>query len=60
MAEEIDAVVSTEKRVTLGDKDGLHYTRAVIYELLRYSSVVPIGVPHMTRKDTQLCGKPVL
>ena len=69
MVEEIDAVVATEKRVTLGDKDGIilhcitlhytHYTRAVIYELLRYSSIAPLGAPHMTRKDTQLCGKPV-
>ena len=58
MAEEIEAVVGPgDNRVTLDHKDGLHYTHAVIYELLRYSSIVPLGVYHMARNDTKLSGK---
>ena len=59
MAEEIAAVVGTDSRVTLDHKDSLPYTRAVILELLRYSSVAAVGIPHTTRKDTYLCGTPV-
>ena len=59
MAEEIAAVVGTDSRVTLDHKDSLPYTRAVILELLRYNTVAGFAAPHMTQKDTELCGTPV-
>ncbi len=59
MVDEIDAMVGQDSRVTLDHKDSLHYTRAVILELLRYSSVVALGIPRKTLKDTELCGTPV-
>ena len=32
------------------------YTEAVINETLRKSSALPVGVPHMTSRDTKLGG----
>ena len=41
-------------RVTLKLKDQLTYTSAVVHEALRVKTVAPIGVPHMTTRDTSL------
>ena len=41
-------------RVTLKLKDQLTYTSAVVHEAMRVKTVVPIGVPHMTTRDTSL------
>lgn len=32
------------------------YTEAVLLEIQRYASIVPFGVPHMTKSSTNLCG----
>ena len=53
LQEEVDAVVGPSRPVSLKDRDNMPYTRATIFELLRYTSVVPI-FPRATLKDTSL------
>ena len=59
MVREMNAVVGTGSRVTLEHKGSLNYTRAVVLELLRYITVLPLSVPHLTMNDTELCGTSV-
>ena len=41
-------------RVTLKLKDQLVYTNAVLHESMRLKTVVPVGFPHLTTRDTSL------
>ena len=43
---EVTKVTGGSRRVTLGDRDVMPYTGAVIMESLRLSSVVPLSYPH--------------
>ena len=54
--QEVVSEVGTDRLVGLDDKERLPYTRAVIYETLRFSSVVPLSLLHTTLEDTQLSG----
>lgn len=54
--EEIDSKVGTDRPVTGEDKPNLPYTNAAIMELLRITSLAPLGAPHMTLKDTEIGG----
>uniref|UniRef100_A0A6V7IAG0 Cytochrome P450 306a1 n=1 Tax=Bracon brevicornis TaxID=1563983 RepID=A0A6V7IAG0_9HYME len=45
-----------EKSVTLEDRERLVYLEASICEVQRIRSVVPVGIPHGTIKDTTLGG----
>ncbi len=56
---EVVAEVGTDRAVNLDDKENLPYCRAVVEEILRYSTVAILGLPHTTREDTQLSGIPV-
>ncbi|XP_078583131.1 cytochrome P450 1A1-like [Branchiostoma floridae x Branchiostoma japonicum] len=53
---EIDGVVGRERAPTLADESSLPYTVAVIQEIVRHTGVVPMSIPHLTTKDTQLHG----
>lgn len=53
---EIDAVVPGNRFPFLDDKPHLPYAQAVILELLRRRTVVPLIAPHTTCKDTELLG----
>jgi cytochrome P450 len=54
--EEVKKVGKTSIAISLIDRQDMPYTRAVIFELLRYVSVVPVGVPHRTVSDVDICG----
>jgi cytochrome P450 len=47
--EEIDRVVGSERLPTVEDRPGLPYVEALLNEVLRFSSVLPQGVPHKVR-----------
>ncbi|XP_055327652.1 cytochrome P450 18a1-like [Paramacrobiotus metropolitanus] len=52
LQQELDAVVGTERRPTMDDLPNLPYMEATICEVLRKSSVAPLGSPHAASEDT--------
>ncbi|KAJ7312030.1 hypothetical protein JRQ81_006361, partial [Phrynocephalus forsythii] len=54
--QEMDAVLGNNACLRYEDRDRLPYTNAVIHEILRFSSVVPLGVAHAPIKDMLLSG----
>ncbi|XP_053238632.1 cytochrome P450 2J4-like [Podarcis raffonei] len=53
---EIDSVIGQSRQPAIGDKDSMPYTNAVVHEVQRMSSIVPLNVPRITTKDTTLAG----
>ncbi|NXG58203.1 CP2D3 protein, partial [Hemiprocne comata] len=53
---EIDKVIGSERSPTMEDQVRLPYTNAVIHEVQRYADIIPLGLPHMTYRDTELQG----
>ncbi|XP_061198221.1 steroid 17-alpha-hydroxylase/17,20 lyase-like [Saccostrea echinata] len=56
MQEEIDLVFPDGAFPSLSGRQQLPLTEAVILELLRFISHVPLAVPHSTTENTKLCG----
>ncbi|XP_064611314.1 cytochrome P450 2E1-like [Liolophura sinensis] len=56
---EMDHVLSERCLPTLSDKQRMPYLDAVLMELCRFISHVPLAVPHSTTRDTEVCGYPV-
>lgn len=54
IAELADEVIGLERLPTLADRDRLAYVVATVHEVLRYSTKLPLCVPHSTTKDTTL------
>nr|XP_033785239.1 cytochrome P450 2D15-like isoform X2 [Geotrypetes seraphini] len=54
--EEIDRVIGRDRRPVLDDQAHLHFTNAVIHEFQRYGNIVPITLPRMTYRDTEIQG----
>ncbi|XP_072044019.1 steroid 17-alpha-hydroxylase/17,20 lyase-like isoform X1 [Amphiura filiformis] len=54
VAMEIDEVVGHERPSSLEDRGRLPYTEATMMEVLRFSSIAPMGVPHATTCDVML------
>ncbi len=52
---EIIQATSGEK-VELKHRYKMPFTRACIYEALRYTSIVPLGVSHRATEDVEICG----
>lgn len=54
--EELDAIVGRSRMPSLDDQQHLPYTEATLCEILRRSTVVPLGTSHATSRDTTLGG----
>ncbi|CAH2105367.1 unnamed protein product [Euphydryas editha] len=54
--EEIDRVVGRDRLPTLDDRQNMPYTEACIREIMRYETLVPLGVPHRAMKDSKMDG----
>ncbi|XP_060880468.1 cytochrome P450 18a1-like [Metopolophium dirhodum] len=54
--DEIDSVVGQYKSPVLDDYPNLPYTQATLYEVLRKSSITPLGTTHATTSDVTLNG----
>lgn len=53
---ELDSVVESNSMPTLSNMSSLPYTTATLYEIMRRSSVVPMGTTHATEKEVQFEG----
>ncbi|XP_071505081.1 steroid 17-alpha-hydroxylase/17,20 lyase-like [Diadema antillarum] len=51
---EIDSVVGRDRVPTIEDRGTLPYTEATLYEVMRYSTIVPTSLPHSTMCDTKI------
>lgn len=49
---EIDGVIGREREPAWEDRSQMHFTMACIWEMLRWRTVVPLGLPRGTREDT--------
>ena len=47
---ELDAVVGPTRLPKVKDMSQLVYTKATMYEIMRRSTVVPMGTPHSTER----------
>lgn len=52
--EELDATVGRTRAPTLEDRARLPYTNAVLHEIQRFVSVLPLGLPRAVTRDTHL------
>ncbi|ESO88313.1 hypothetical protein LOTGIDRAFT_126160, partial [Lottia gigantea] len=53
---ELDEKIGRDRHPSLDDRPELHYTNAVILEVLRYIRHTPLAIPHMTTKDLEVEG----
>ncbi|KAK0137593.1 Cytochrome P450 1B1 [Merluccius polli] len=56
LQEEVDKVVDRERIPSMEDQQRLPYVMAFIYEVMRYTSFVPLTIPHSTMTDTTIMG----
>lgn len=50
--EEIDQVVGRSRRPCVVHQTQMPYTDAVVHEIQRFISLIPMGLPHTVTKDT--------
>lgn len=48
---ELDSILGTDTLPTLNDEDSLPFCKAVIKECLRWQTVAPLGVPHVSTEE---------
>ncbi|KAK0061232.1 cytochrome P450 2U1-like isoform X1 [Biomphalaria pfeifferi] len=53
---EIAEQIGTDRPPNIADKSNLKYLTAVIMEVQRKASIVPLSLPHLCNKDTTLAG----
>lgn len=56
LQEQIDKVVGRDRLPSMEDKSNLAYLDAFIYETMRYTSFVPVTIPHSTTTDVTIEG----
>ncbi|XP_042337574.1 cytochrome P450 2J6-like [Plectropomus leopardus] len=54
--EEIDTVIGQSRQPTMEDRANLPYTDAVIHEIQRMCTILPLSLPHFTNKEMKLDG----
>lgn len=56
---ELDSVLGRSQIICYEDRKRLPYTNAVIHEIQRYASIVPVGLPHLCVKQMTLQEFPI-
>ncbi|XP_033622084.1 cytochrome P450 2D6-like [Fukomys damarensis] len=54
--QEIDEVIGQGRLPEMGDQARMPFTNAVIHEVQRFGDITPLGLPHMTSRDTEVQG----
>ncbi|XP_029417535.1 cytochrome P450 2J3 isoform X2 [Nannospalax galili] len=54
--DEIDRVIGQGRQPSLGDRESMPYTNAVIHEVQRMGNIIPLNVPREVIADTTLAG----
>lgn len=54
--QEIDEVIGQVRRPEMADQARMHFTMAVVHEVQRFADIIPLSVPHMTSRDTEVQG----
>ncbi|XP_028324814.1 cytochrome P450 1B1-like [Gouania willdenowi] len=56
LQQEVDRVVDRSRMPSIEDQSQVPYVMAFIYEVMRYTSFVPLTIPHSTTNDTSIMG----
>ncbi|KAM4607084.1 cytochrome P450 1B1 [Polymixia lowei] len=56
LQQEVDEVVDRSRLPTIEDQPQLPYVMAFIYEVMRFTSFMPLTIPHSTTADTHIMG----
>ncbi|KAL4641267.1 cytochrome P450 1B1-like [Arapaima gigas] len=56
LQKEVDRVVDRTRLPTIEDQSRLPYVMAFIYEVMRFTSFIPVTIPHSTTSDTSIGG----
>nr|XP_046257197.1 cytochrome P450 1B1 isoform X2 [Scatophagus argus] len=56
LQQEVDKVVDRSRLPSIEDQPQLPYIMAFIYEVMRYTSFIPLTIPHSTTTDTTIMG----
>ncbi|KAF3708592.1 Cytochrome P450 1B1 [Channa argus] len=59
LQQEVDKVVDRSRLPTFEDRVQLPYVMAFLYEVMRFTSFVPLTIPHSTTADTSIMGHAV-
>ncbi|XP_051508380.1 cytochrome P450 1B1-like [Myxocyprinus asiaticus] len=59
LQEDVDRVVDRSRLPTIADQPHLPYIMAFIYEVMRFTSFIPVTIPHSTTTDTSINGYPI-
>lgn len=56
LQQEVDKVVDRSRLPSIDDQPQLPYVMAFIYEVMRYTSFMPLTIPHSATTDTSIMG----
>src|SRR6218665_2281272 len=56
LQKDIDAVIPRNRLPSLDDQPKLPFVEATILETMRFRTVLPLSVPHLTLSDSEVCG----
>lgn len=59
LQEEVDKVVGRNRLPSIQDQSHLPYLMAFIYEMMRFTSFIPVTIPHSTTTNTSINGYPI-